>query len=84
MAVALLGEADGEDEDGIDAIDEGDIESDGAADGEAIPDGVAIPDGDALLDGEADEDALPVTATLVMLVHSIGRKYRVGLPFARI
>jgi hypothetical protein len=76
VAVAPLGEADGDAEDVIDGIDEGDIEADGEADPdeEGMPDGEAVVDGETAPVGEADEDALPVTATLVMLVHSIGRK----------
>ena len=49
------------------------------------PDVVAIPVGDMLgaADGEA-VDVTPVIATLVMSVHSIGRKSSVGAPFATI
>lgn len=66
----MLGEAeaDGEVVDGV-AIDElgmGELGIDEASD-----DGIA-PDDEA--EAEADGDALPVTATLVMSVQSIGRK----------
>jgi hypothetical protein len=76
VAVAPLGEADGDGEDVIDGIDEGAVEDGGEADpdGEGMPDGEAVVDGETVPVGEADEDALPVTATLVTLVHSIGRK----------
>jgi hypothetical protein len=64
-------EADGDVVDGEVAIDELGIDELGA--GETDEGGIAGVD-EAVAEAEADGDALPVTATLVMSVQSIGRK----------